>query len=98
MSNIPPPIISTTELSLEFDKMFNNLYDTQNILNKKINTNESLIRQNMLDYQTQEVQNNSLRIISKSITNNCTLSPKVNNSVCQCYGTLFFINYIVAIS
>jgi len=43
-------------------------------------------------------QNNSLRIISKSITNNCTLGPKVNNSVCQCYETLFFINYIVAIS
>ena len=29
-------------------------------------------------------QNNSLRVISKSITNNCTLSPKVNISKCQC--------------
>lgn len=61
------PIVSTTELSLKFDKIFDDLYDTQNTLNKKIITNESLIRQNMNDYQNQEIQNNSLRIISISV-------------------------------
>ncbi len=61
------PFIPTNELVLKFDKMFDNLYDTQNILNQKIITNETLIRQNMDEYQTQEVQNNSLRIISISV-------------------------------
>ena len=56
-----------TELSLKFDNVFNNLYDTQNILDKKIITNESLIRQNMIDYQNQEVKNNCLKIISLSL-------------------------------
>ncbi len=56
-------IVPTTELSLKFDKMFDNLYDTQNILDNKIITNDSLIRQNMVDYQKQDTQNNALRII-----------------------------------
>ncbi len=60
-------IIPTNELSLKFDSMFNNLYDTQVLLDKKIVTNEALIRQNMSDYQNQEIQNNSLRIISLSV-------------------------------
>jgi hypothetical protein len=56
--------IPTRALSLKFDKIFNNLYDETNVLDNKIITNERLIEQNMKSYITQEIHNNSLRIIS----------------------------------
>ncbi len=61
MSTIP--IIPTRELSLKYDKLSNDLYDAQNIFNKKINTNERLIEQNMNVYYKQELQNSCLKII-----------------------------------
>lgn len=60
---MPNSIDPIRELSLKYDKISNNLYDAQNIYNKKINTNTQLIEQNMKSYDKQEVQNNSLKII-----------------------------------
>ncbi len=63
MPNIDPNI----ELSLKYDKMFDNNYNMQISLDKKIILNESLIKQNITDFEVQNVQNNSLRIIVISI-------------------------------
>lgn len=67
------PLVTPNELSLKFDKMFNNLYDTRIDLDKKIITNESLIRQNMNDYQNHQIQNNSLKIISLAVLLICII-------------------------
>ena len=56
-----------SELSLKYDKLSNDLYDIQNIYNKKINTNEQLIEQNMNINYKQEIHNISLKIILLAI-------------------------------
>ncbi len=56
-------VMPSQQLSLKYDKLINDLYDTKNVYDTKIVTNEKLIQENINAYYKQEMQNTSLKII-----------------------------------